>query len=151
IELESWHALALDAGEGYSAYDTQPFRIVTLARYLAIDHLLALHRRPVVYVDSDIVFMRDPTPHFRTLHSRFRPAVLVQSDRRADLERKEWSRQYDTGARPGKSTICAGFSVWQPKRRHRRLLKTISQRILAERALPDDQTIFNEIDNELLS
>jgi hypothetical protein len=149
-EIASWRTLAIDPGVEFSTFNSQRFRAVCLARYVAIDHLLGVHRRPIAYADSDVVYLRDPTTHFRTLQSGIPWAVLAQNDRRADLDVDEWSCQYDTGARPGRSLICAGFTVWQPVRRHRRILRAICDGMLAQGELPSDQVVFNRLGDDLL-
>jgi hypothetical protein len=149
--IDRWRRLDLEIGAAYSDFDTLDFRKVCLARYFALDHILRRERRPVVYADGDVVFLRDPCAYLHDVQCVHGSPVLVQNDRRADHNSHEWSADYPAGARPAGSVICAGFQVWSPLREHRELIEAIIHASLAEPLIPSDQQIFNRLGDSLLA
>lgn len=149
-QIDEWRRLALDVGKEYTPFGSRPFNRVALARYVAIRHVLREHKRPVVYADGDIVYLRNPAAYLSGLQPTFGSLVLAQNDRRADIHSDEWGRQYRAGRRPGSSRICSGFTVWLPVASHRNLARTVIRRMLSKTQMPSDQDTFNSLGDRKL-
>lgn len=149
-DIEDWRRLGLAAAQDYRAFNSREFGIAALARYLAIDHLLATRKRPVIYTDGDIVYLRNPSRYLNQLQSRSRSLVLVQNDRVAGDCGPGWQAQYDAGELPFRSQICTGFMVWQPIQIHRDMAQAIIGSIVCEGNWPVDQGVVNRLDKRWL-
>lgn len=143
-DLESWRHLGLPAENDYRPFGTREFAIAALARYVAIEHLLAARKRPVIYADGDIVYLRDPSDYVSRLQKRSR-LVLMQNDRPGCYCGDEWQSQYGPGDRTDRSTICTGFMVWPLGRPSLALAQSIIGSILCEGNWPIDQDVVNRL------
>ena len=148
--LDAWCRHGLFAGGDYAEFGTDSFKQFCISRYIAIDHILQQTKRPVIYADGDIAYLRNPADCLCSLQPAFRRLVLAQNDRRADIGSDEWSRQYRAGTRPGQSEICSGFTVWQPVRAHRRLLNAVVGNMHSKSLLHSDQHAFNTLSRRQL-
>lgn len=116
--MPDWRAfLQIDPTGDYGKYGSVRFRDVSFARFFALVRLMEADPSPVLYVDGDIGFLRDPRPHCERSLAEHGTTIVAQSDARftPELTFDDAGRPVDAAGRQNK--ICTGFMVWtDPKR-----------------------------------
>ncbi len=133
----------------YHDFGTQPFRRLSISRYIAIKFALLTFRHRTIYADGDIVFLGDPAYYLDSEPALKRDCVLAQNDRNVRFSGDEFRCQYEPGCFPQKSEICSGFTVWMPLSKHHRIVDSIIMRLLRYSTTPSDQMIFNSLPRHL--
>ena len=129
--------------QDYHDYDTQPFRRIAFLRYAAINYSLLTYRRRTIYVDGDIVFLKDPALYIDSEPMLRQDCVLAQNDGDLALLRDAIRRQYGPGQFPEGARICSGFTVWSPLRSHLEIARAVARRMAIAGKLDSDQETFN--------
>ncbi len=127
----------------YHDYGTQTFRQVCFLRYPAIRYALLTYRRRTIYVDGDIVFLKNPALYLDNEPKLRHDCVFAQNDGKLEFVKDQIGRQYEPGYFPHKTRICTGFTVWSPLRAHLEIVKAVAQRMVTPERFESDQRTFN--------
>ena len=135
-------------------FGSHGFVKISYQRYRAMAILLAEPDMRILYVDSDVVFFRNPLSYLLAFCGRYGDHLIMQDDNEAssvDLLSLNAVRSWNGLDR----ICCTGFMVWSSVDSHhamlRRMLDEGKQRVMDEAgngALLQDQARFNAIKAE---
>ncbi len=138
----TWRSSKINLSSEYVDWGTQDFRLICKAKYFAISKVLQETGKPLVFADGDIAFLRNPVELFESNRAIDCNMVLAQNDRDLKYCNGIFDDQYPPGLRPDGSEICAGFTCWQPTRRHLKMAEYVGKNVTADVC---DQMVFNRL------
>lgn len=142
--LEHWRRWAPPPRSGYAAYDTADFNLISSARYAFLIRLMTDRRRPVLYADGDIGFLRDPMPEILGMAAESPECIVTQNDMNArHADAAVAAARLGRGAFPAHASVCSGFSYWRPTEAQIRFCERLGDRIRDCEGRKHDQSVWD--------
>ena len=143
--LEHWRRWGPPPRSDYMEYNTADFNLISAARYAYLIRLMTDRRRPVLYVDSDIGFLRDPMPEILGMAAEHPESIITQNDMNAvHADATIAAARLGHGEFPKNASVCAGFSYWRPTEAQLKFCERIGDKVRQREGRQHDQTIWNK-------
>jgi hypothetical protein len=128
----------------YADFGSDKFAQLGFYRYDAILRLSREKSLPVLYLDTDIVFIRDPRP-FLALAMGAHPGCVIMQNDNAMVEGAPGMIRGIEPSSVADFNCCTGFAVWQPDSSHYRIITDLVKRGRSKRFLMRNQECFNRM------
>lgn len=151
-ELPDWLGFTRVQVEGeYSDYGSICFRDVSFARYFALMELMKREDAPILYIDGDIAFLRDPRPYLTKAAASPGASVLIQSDLPLRPETKHDEEGKVIPGPKAWTNHCTGLTCWSDAARTRQICQRVLEGRDPEIEDTHDQKVLNALPKEFLS
>jgi len=134
---------------GYSDFGTSNFAKLSFFRYAAIRTLLEDHSQPVLYIDADILFLRDPRAFLETSVRMHSVSLFMQDDTMITQDPTSLLTIIEPVSAASRN-CCTGFTLWRPNDQSFQIIEKILSYGMSNKFEEQDQYCFNQVKPDFL-
>ncbi len=129
---------------GYADFGTSAFAKLSFYRYVAIRTLLETHSQTVLYIDADIVFLRDPRAFLERSVRMHSASLFMQDDSMITQDPTSLLTVIEPLSAASRN-CCTGFTMWRPNDQSFQIIQTILSYGVSNKFEEQDQHCFNQV------